>query len=348
MTVAVRPVNLDSEEQELLELLQTNLRDLPHARRFNWLYRNNPAGAAWSWFAYEKETKTPIGVASVFPRVMWVGKEIRLCGQVGDFAIDIGHRSLGPALMLQRATFEPVNQGMLGLIYDCPPDDRGMSTFRRLGIEPHCQMLRYAKLLRTDREFAKRLGSGKLAAEAALIGNRWLKMCSRPKPTPAAIEIALHTARCGEEFSFLDQQVGGADVIRSRRTAADLNWRYKDDPLHEYKIMTARRRGELVAYIVFSTIEQDAYVIDLFGWLSLDVALPLLRSTVEHLRDRPIQTVQAQLVNGSALTTTLKEAGFRYRSQAARIVPYTGPDGEVCAFLATRPRWFFNHADVLA
>src|ERR1700687_259464 len=115
MTIRVRPVHLESEREELLGILQTNLLAIPHARRFQWLYYANPDGPAWTWFVYQRGTDHVVGVASVFPRAMWVGAQPKICGQVGDFAVPASHRSLGPALMLQRATFEPVDQGKMAL-----------------------------------------------------------------------------------------------------------------------------------------------------------------------------------------------------------------------------------------
>ena len=44
MAVQVRVVDVDGEQDELLEILERNLADLPHARRFKWLYRGHPLG----------------------------------------------------------------------------------------------------------------------------------------------------------------------------------------------------------------------------------------------------------------------------------------------------------------
>ncbi|HEY3165682.1 MAG TPA: hypothetical protein VGK57_00535, partial [Candidatus Binatia bacterium] len=96
MTIAVRPVNLDREQDKLRNILNRNLGFIEHSRRFDWLYHNNPAGTGWAWFAYEKEIGKIVGTASVFPRAMWVGKQVELCGEVGNFAIDTNYRSLGP------------------------------------------------------------------------------------------------------------------------------------------------------------------------------------------------------------------------------------------------------------
>ena len=179
MTISVRSVDLETERTELLSILGRNLPEIPHARRFEWLYRNHPAGASWAWFAYDAQNRRPVGAASVFPRAMWAGDKVQICGQVGDFAIDREYRSLGPALALQRATFVPVQQGTLGWTYDCPPHERGMSTFRRLGMSPNTRMQRYVRLLRTSRQVGKVLGNNRLAETVARLGDRLLPSIGR-------------------------------------------------------------------------------------------------------------------------------------------------------------------------
>lgn len=348
MPIKVRQANLDLEQEELLDILQRNLEEVSHARRFSWLYCNNPAGNAWSWFAYESETRKPVGVVSVFPRVMWLGEEIKLCGQVGDFAVDRNYRSLGPALMLQRATFELVDQEILALCYDCPPHDLGMSTFRRIGMEANCQMYRYARLLKTDRQLMKYLGQGRLAASIAALGNFLLDLWTSRRRKVTGLEISLHTDRFQDEFSLLDQQVGGSDTIRSRRTAEDLNWRYRENPLQEYQILTARQNGELVAFVIFSISDQDVYIMDLFGFMFPDAGLQLLEAIVEHLKKEPAQTLQAFISDKNNLSDVLQKVHFRYRSKEESVVAYATPGTEIYAWLDRRPNWSFVHADILA
>lgn len=348
MTMMVRPVVFDSERGQLLDILERNLKYLPHARRFDWLYRDNPAGLAWSWFAYEKETGKIVGSASVFPRAMWMGDVVKLCGQVGDFAIDTSHRSLGPALMLQRATFEPVQRGILAFCYDCPPHDRGMSTFRRLGIEASCQLYRYARLLKTDRQIAKYLGCGKLAAGASALGNYLLALRPLQNPPVSGIEIAQHGGCFGEEFSILDRRVGGKNGIRSRRTAEDLNWRYRENPLQQYQVLTARRRGELVGFLVLSKADQDVSVVDLFGSSLPEVGPPLLEAVIEQVKYGPFQTLQALVPNKSGLSAFFECTYFSYRAPAERVVAYARPGSEARALLDEPRSWFLSYTDIMA
>src|SRR5271165_1912224 len=98
-------------------------------------------------------------MASLFPRKMYVDGKPMVAGQVMHFVVDASHRSLGPAVLLQRATFDPVNSGALDFCYDCPPHDQGMSTFVRLGMRSNCEVIRYALLLRSDEYLAKRIGT---------------------------------------------------------------------------------------------------------------------------------------------------------------------------------------------
>src|ERR1700756_4236584 len=95
------------------------------------------------------------------------GNNVLMCGQVGDFAVSASHRTLGPAVLLQRATFDPVNNGELAFGYDCLPHQAGMSTLPRLGIRPNCKVHRYAFPLRVDAPFRKRLGAASVVPAAA-------------------------------------------------------------------------------------------------------------------------------------------------------------------------------------
>jgi hypothetical protein len=347
MTLSVRPVHHESENQEFLRVLRSNLPALPHERRFDWLYRSNPDGPAWSWFAFHGTPEHIVGVASVFPRMMWVGEELRMCGQVGDFGISTGYRSLGPALLLQRNTFGPVDQGKLAFCYDCPPHQAGMSTFRRLGMQPNCRVDRYVLLLRVDGRVRRRLGSA--SALPAAVGNLLLRLhrLSSLRPRASGLEVSDYTGLFGEEFSQLDAAVKKASVIRGQRSAAHLNWRYREDPLQQYQVLTARRNGELIAFAVVSTTREIVTVVDLFGTELHEAAVLLLAAIVERFQ-RSHQTVEAFLSEGSELVRHFLKMRFRLRSEVAQVVAYAKPQSEVSEFLNRSPSWAFTQAEIRA
>ncbi len=316
--ISVRPVDHNSETQKLLSILQANLPHLPHAQRFDWLYRGNPDGQASSWFAYEGMPDHVVGMTSLFPRSMWVGGEVKLCGQVGDFAISPSHRSLGPAVLLQRATFCPVDQKELAFCYDCPPHEAGMSTFRRLGIPANCMIDRYALPLRVDRLLRKQLGAA--AALPAAACNLLLRIHRQSflKPRIKGLEVSELTGAFGEEFSQLDALIRNKNVIRGRRTAALLNWRYRTDPLHQYRVFTTRRQGELIAFAIVCATSEIVTIVDIFGTQIQESAILLLAAIVESFKGAQ-QTVEAHLAPGSELIGHLLKMGFRLRSQSAQV-----------------------------
>lgn len=346
MAVRVQPVDLNTEQDELLGVLERNLTDLPHRRRFKWLYTDHPLGPAWAWLARDGATGEAVGVASVFRRAMWVGGRVELCGQVGDFAIDPGHRSLGPALMLQRATFEPVEAGSLALCYDCPPHERGMSTFRRLGKSASATMTRYARLIRTDGQLEKRLG-GK-ARWLAPLGNALVDLGHWRWRRSPGLEIAVHHGRFGEEFSALDRRVAGGDGIRARRAAEDMNWRYRDDPLGEYHVLVACRKGEVVGHIVLTVSGRAAFVVDLFGALGPEDAADLLDSGARLARNAGVESVHALISSGDPLSATLRRCGFRPRSTGPLVVAHAAVGGGPQALLERGARWSLAYSDVMA
>jgi hypothetical protein len=345
MMISVRPVHRESENQEFLTILQANLPSLPHARRFKWLYCDNPDGPAWSWFALQGPPEQVIGVTSVFPRSMWVRGELQRCGQVGDFAVSASHRSLGPAVLLQRATLDPVNKGELAFCYDCPPHQAGMSTFRRLGIPPNCKVHRYAVPLRVDSQLRKRLGAAAVVPAAA--GNLLLRLhrLSAPKTKAKNLEVSDHQGAFGEEFSKLDEAVKGPNTIRGRRNAALLNWRYRDNPLQQYEILTAKCKGELIAFAVIRITNEVVTIVDLFGTELHETAYALVAAIVERFQ-KSHQTVDVFLSEGSELVACFLKMRFKLRSEAAQVVAYAKPQSEVSEFLQKNPTWSFHQAEI--
>jgi len=343
MAICVRPVDYANEHQQLLALLEANLPELQHARRHSWLYRGNPDGPAWSWFVQDKVTDEVVGTASVFPHALWVGGKPTLCGQIGDFAICPKYRSLGPNLMLHRATFELVDRGAVSFCYDCTAQEKGMATFHRLGMKPQCAVERHALPLRVDGRLRKIRGLSMVAPAA----NALLRLQRRRKSGSTGLEISEHKGVFGEEFSHLDASLASPDAIRTRRSAEFLNWRYREDPLQGYQVLTARRGGELCAFVVFCVSGEDATVVDLFGAEHPDAGLALLEAVAGRC-EPSCQTVHAFLASGSQMADVHVNACFRPRPSVTRVLAYAKPGSEVAEFLQDSRLWAFSGVDIWA
>ena len=347
MALTIRRVDLDRDRDELLDLLTANLPAVDHRRRFDWLYRAGPAGPAWSWFACDPASGRAVGTASVYPRAAWIDGRSARCGHVGDFAVDADHRSLGPAVMLQRATFEPVDRGELAFCYDCPPHAAGMAPFVRLGMKATILTGRYARLLRADRQIARRLGHVPGARALTTAANALLAARGR-MAAPVDVEISVLEGRFGDEFTALDRETRMLAPIRARRSADDLNWGYRDDPLRTYDVLTARRAGELRGFIVLSRSREDASVIDVTPPPPDAVAVALLDAAREYLARFRSEVLYALAADASESSAELARTGFRRRSSGPALVAYTAPGSGVVPLLERPGGWRVQASDVIA
>ena len=325
--------------------------------RFDWRHIRNPSGESWSWFLYDENSLATVGMATVFPRTMRVDGQIVRGGQVGEFAVDVKYRSLGPALRLQRSTLEPVDRGEIALCYDCPPHDEGMSTFVRLGMPANCEVHRYAIRFRSDEYIGTRLGKGAWTKPVIAAANLLLRLRTR-KGGVRNVEIQRYSGRFGDEFSHLDKIVYAPGSIRLSRAAGVLNWRYTQDPIcstsssndmaGKYQILVARRGGELLGFAVF-LVQPDgaASLIDLFGIDSEGVRLELLHASLDSCRSAGASSLFGLCSEQSELKPLFETLGFRRRERSARVVAYAKPGHGLTAQISSGVRWSFGQVEVM-
>jgi len=355
MGLAIRRAWPTEDRQEILGLFERNFGDR-YERRFNYLF-SNPAGQCWTWLVYDQSSKAVLGTTSLFSKPMYVNGNPLAAGQVMFFAVDAKNRSLGPAVMLQRATFEPVDRGELAFCYDCPPHDQGMSTFVRLGMRPNCEMIRYVLPLRSDEYVRKRFGRGIWTKPLVSTANLLLGVRRSYHGEPG-IEISRLDGAFGDEFSYLDRLVSSAGVIRAQRSADFLNWRFREFPGHPRgltenttgpaEVLVARRQGELLAFAVFTSQDDDFIAIaDLFGLQLAEVGRSLLEAVIEIGRRNNSLGVYAYLAEGSELSRIFRSAGFRPRERCARVVAYEKSNGRTFEHLNTGLRWAFSQVELM-
>ena len=347
---------MSQDRAEMIDVLNRNFGPGQEAR-FDWRHIRNPAGESWSWFLYDKNSLATVAMATVFPRTMRVDGTIVRGGQVGEFAVDVKYRSLGPAVRLQRSTLEPVDRGEIALCYDCPPHDEGMATFVRLGMPANCEVYRYAVRFRSDEYFANRVGKGAWTKPVVATANLLIRLRSRNRATKN-IEVQKHIGLFSDEFSHLDEIACTSGSVRSSRTAEVLNWRYAQDPIAgagssddmagKYQILAARRGGELLGFAVF-LVQPDgaASLIDLFGIDSERVGLELLDAVLDSCRSAGASSFFGLCSEQSELKPLFATLGFRRRERSARVVAYAKPGDCLTEQINSDARWSFSQVEVM-
>ena len=342
MSTVIRRANLCSDRNQLIDFFARYLTPTSNARRFDWLYKENPCGTVCAWIAENKETHEMIGAAAAFPRRFYFdGSE--LTGFVlGDFCIHPRHRSMGPALQLQRACLEQTTSGTAAVCYDFPSDGM-LAIYRRLGANASERMVRFAKPLRVNRAVAKRTGSRIAAESISAFANVALALRDRSRRV-AAGEIEHVDETCGSEFSALAQEVGDAYGQTVARSAEYLNWRYLAHPFVKFEILAMRRNGKLIAYVIFTRDADDARIVDLFGVADTEALSSLLMNTVELLRRVGVATVSASLPASHPNGQIFKALGFRER-ESCPVVTYPNRATAPAAHNGSNAGWFLMDGD---
>jgi GNAT superfamily N-acetyltransferase len=317
MALTIAQANLDTDRDVLIDTVRRLLTPRSNDARFDWLYNNSPHGAARGWLAIDETRDTIIGIAAAFPRRFYVDGSDVCFWVLGDFCLDSEYRSLGPALQLQRACLEVVEENHRTVCYDFPSAAM-VAVYRRLGFSMTGQMLRLAMPLRVDRRVKEWVRSRAVQRVLSSVGNAVLKVGVPKAPVGDALEVSVQSGPCGE-FTALTEAQGGNVRIFLRRSAEYLNWRYVDNPLASYEIVTARRDGKLKGYAVWTEAEQDASVVDLFGEDDPVIVKALLAGVVGRLTDRCVTTLNLWLSDSHPWLSLCQKMGFRARDSVPMV-----------------------------
>jgi len=337
----IRAADPEADRALLADVLTQNLGPASGARRYEWLYLQNPHGRARTWLATDANTGRGVAAAAAFPRMLFVDGAVR-CGYVlGDFCVDQHHRSLGLALQLQRACLAGVASAGPSIAFDFP-SDRMMAVYRRMQIFPAGQMVRWAKPLRANRTIGRFLGSSNLAGLLAAPVNELLKLRDLVYLGKDDWTISQHEGSCKEEFTNLAHSIGSRYGCCVERSAEYLNWRYLHHPLVHHELLAAHQSQNLRGYVVFSHTVDDAKIVDLFGFSDTQMWTALISRVVSLLRDRGVVTLSVPTLDSSPWVGLLKGWGFHPR-EAAPIVLCT--PGELGDAAEDRSSWFLMDGD---
>ena len=68
----------------------------------------------------------------------------------------------------------------------------------------------------------------------------------------SSYEIRFHNNLFRNEFNELDKRISEGFCVRGRRSAESLNWRYRENPMGRFEIISLHFQGKLLDYAIFS------------------------------------------------------------------------------------------------
>ncbi len=343
MSIGIREADLKADRKAIIDIVFRHLTPLSNEARFNWLYKLNPHGEGRAWLAVEEKTETVVGMLGAFARQLCTRTGKEKAWVLGDFCMDDSYRTLGPAVMLQRACLKEIDSGIVDFCYDFPSPSM-MAVYKRLRIEASAQVVRLAKPLRINRAM-RRIVKGSLLTKAiGAVGNVLLELKEKNPKCDRKLEISLQVGRCEQEFSKLAEDISGKHAVSTLRSAEYLNWRYLDNPIHRYELLTARRDGALLGCAVFLHQGEDSIMVDLFGHEKEFMLSALISHGVAIMKARGVQTVSVSMVEAHPWRELLERHGFKARETSPMVAYF--PPGIVSGSGKTKvSNWPFMHGD---
>ncbi len=289
-----------------------------HDRRYEWQYLKSPVGPGLCWLLLAQPGDRVVGTAGLALRAVKLGTRQAIAGIAADFAVDPEHRSLLPALMLQKAVLGSRNRGV-NLIYGLP-NAQAAVVFKRLGYSTIGGLRRYTRRLRTDEylhQFTRFPYVGR--ALAARMANGVLALVS-PE--------TYYRPRCGRlqelpgfdlRFDDLWSRVSGRFATIGERNSPFLHWRYSQCPLQEHTVLglVTDDSSRLVGYVVAQRNNYRWLIVDLLVDETPDSCLALLAGFLNYAGQRGAQSVTLDFHSPAAgIEAALRHLRFRRRDSA--------------------------------
>jgi hypothetical protein len=342
----VIPADPGRDAAEIVSFWSRNFPELTpeqHRLRFEWNYCSGPYGPGRCWLLTAGEDI--VGTAGLGMRRLEISGATFAAGLASDLAVDARHRSLQPALMLQRQVLEALRGGDVSLVYGLP-NSKSIGVFRRLGYSSVAKIRRFVKVLRVDPYLEQRNApviAQKLVSAPANLGMRMVSPETWRKSQAHVIrELAAFDNRFDELFSRTHASV----ALTTARSAAFLKWRYTDCPLRKYRTVGLLTPDEsrLSGYAVLYSTGGHWFVADVWNEPCRDIACDLLGGVICWAREQQAVSIQVETAGCDELENTLCRFGFRIREEGRmELMAMTSEEERELATMVGR--WYFLSGD---
>lgn len=320
----IRNANLDQDRGEIIRLCKTGGLQ-SSIEKYRWKYEACTGQRPWCKFAIETASGRPIGTSALFPRRLLIDGVAVSAAVAGDFAVESQHRTLLPAISLQKSALQACREGRFDMIYAFPNDMARLVQLRagyvsvgtvRAGIRP----------LRTRKLFE---APGK---------HRWWGMFA--DLFDGAVRIVAKESRftAVSDYRYLEVSVTderfdrfwGVALPKYRivvgRNSDYANWRFMQCPYRAYRLFAAQHRDtqEIGGYILWSaTPDGKVRVSDLMAFDR--VFDELLTAFIRFQQEQNAPCITLVYFGNERLVRRLRSFGFFFRQTRSQVLLTVSP-----------------------
>jgi hypothetical protein len=338
-----------------LEVLAIATRNHPGTRervelRYGKYYESNPLGPPSIFFARDNDSGTLVGMTALFPTTLWVAGQLLPAAIGADFAVDAGHRGLGPAVALQRATTSALSERNLKCAYGSP-NEASEPIVGRAGYADVGRLTRFVKLLTARPVVDRYIRRPRLAALASIAAGPVVSVVSRERIHRRSARFSVDRPEVFDKrFVSLWDIARDHHGATSERSAELLNWRYeKTGPVEarrKYSIFALAEGKGVAGYVVYRLGDDARLVYDLVCLPDKSVIDALLSEFILDARDRKAAAIDLGYVGPVGLLTgRLRAFGFLQRTAQNGLRVYVDGEARFGVDLLNGENWYFLTGD---
>lgn len=333
---AIREADPTRDAESVLAVWRSSLGDPERAAgKYRWFYLDAPGGPATVLMLSTPEDASCVGVTGLGVRRMRCAGRAIEAGLLADFAVVAEHRSLLPAMMLQKAV-RRLGLQRHAFIYGMP-NPKAVPVLKRLGYAVLGRLVRRVRVVRHEDYLARRLPRV-LARAAAPMLDAASGLVDRSRAGRG------HARRWSEapdeRFDGLFASIAPAHRCIAVRDSAFLRWRFVEQPGSRCRFLLFERAADrsLSGYAV---CERDGAVLYVRDFMAATDFLPKMMAGIcVAARQSGASSVSVESGGGDAVARALVRAGFSPRSER----PVYGVAGEGITG-ADLDAWFLTAAD---
>jgi hypothetical protein len=307
------------------------------ARRYDWFYRRNPQAQASLNLLYSNDE--PVGFLGLGARSFYVDGSEAVAGVLVDFVVIPKHRSVFPALTLQRQA-RAIGLGQKPVIYGLP-DTKAVPVCRRLDMHVQKDMQRWVRVTGA-RHYLERKLPAILSVPLSLLTD-WTDR----------LAVRVQVIRCGLLGAWIESFDDRFDDLWSRaekrgraigvRNRQFLSWRFTEQPGHSYRIFAIERTGDqqLIGYFVCEIAAKFLAIKDCLNVGSPEEFTKSLLLLSAAARKLGLTAVSVELTAASRVQQSLRRAQFVQRSHR----PFFAVLHESVREAAQKCDWYITSAD---
>lgn len=326
--------HIEHDRDKILALWNRGLTHggMPEAK-FDWYYRKNCGGPPQIFFLCHGPQQEKVGVAAVGRREMHIGTQTIMSGELVDFVAVPEHRTLFPALFLQKEirqlTLKTKNSevssgGAHDILYGLP-NPKSLAVVKRAGYQQVGQLVRRARILRLAGYLSRHAPAWMGQLIGPLLDRVRMGVLALRAITTRGSGLELRSCwldRPDSRFDDLWQRVmvknGTNNVLMGVRDSAFLTWRFIDCPLRTYRFfaLIANTDDRLIAYAVCAVDGEALHVHDfLFDTTADNADKTLWIALSREAYRRGHSTLSVEFLGAESIQQSLEATGLVKRQQ---------------------------------